>query len=232
MDSLKDTPKGVGCPIRRSQDQQLLALPLSFSQRATSFIASRCQGIHQMPFLRARPRPAPSTHVQGSENRGQTTDQTSRRDPLTCRPRRPFCSLVSVTWSLEPRRKPPRLAPWRSHTHARIRPDGRGRTRFTVSRLASRCQRSDVREQRTDRTTGRSCSLQNPKEAGVRGQRSTLLPSDRRGPDQTPREPGPAGPVCPLPLSSVLCPLSSDLRLSGGPGPTRTADLTLIRRAL
>jgi hypothetical protein len=50
----------VGCPIRRSEDPRALAPPLGFSQRATSFIASRCQGIHQMPFSRARPRPAPS----------------------------------------------------------------------------------------------------------------------------------------------------------------------------
>ena len=44
-------PKGVGCPIRTSTDQSLLAAPRGFSQRATSFIASWCQGIHRMPFL-------------------------------------------------------------------------------------------------------------------------------------------------------------------------------------
>ncbi len=43
-------PKAVGCPIRRSRDHRALAPPPSFSQRATSFIASRCQGIHPMPF--------------------------------------------------------------------------------------------------------------------------------------------------------------------------------------
>ena len=43
-------PKGVGCPIRISTDQRLLAAPRGFSQRATSFIASWCQGIHRMPF--------------------------------------------------------------------------------------------------------------------------------------------------------------------------------------
>ena len=50
MDSAADTPKGVGCPIRKSPDQRLLPSPRSLSQGATSFIASRCQGIHQMPF--------------------------------------------------------------------------------------------------------------------------------------------------------------------------------------
>jgi hypothetical protein len=43
-------PKGVGCPIRISTDQSLLAAPRGFSQRATSFIASWCQGIHRMPL--------------------------------------------------------------------------------------------------------------------------------------------------------------------------------------
>ena len=43
-------PIGVGCPIRISTDQRLLAAPRGFSQRATSFIASWCQGIHRMPF--------------------------------------------------------------------------------------------------------------------------------------------------------------------------------------
>src|SRR6185437_9973137 len=53
MDSGGDTHCWVGCPIRRSRDQRLLASPPGFSQRATSFIASQCQGIHQMPLLRA-----------------------------------------------------------------------------------------------------------------------------------------------------------------------------------
>src|SRR3954462_14416166 len=51
MDSAADTPCGVGCPIRRSRAQSLLAAPPGFSQRATSFIASWRQGIHQMPLL-------------------------------------------------------------------------------------------------------------------------------------------------------------------------------------
>ena len=58
MNSARDTPKScplrVGFPIRRSRDQRSLASPPGFSQRAASFIASQCQGIHQMPFIRAR----------------------------------------------------------------------------------------------------------------------------------------------------------------------------------
>ena len=55
MDSADDPPKGGGCPIRRSSDQSLLAAPQGFSQRATSFIASWRQGIHQMPLLSSTP---------------------------------------------------------------------------------------------------------------------------------------------------------------------------------
>ena len=51
MDSDSDTACAVGCPIRKSRDQRLLASPPGLSQRATSFIASQCQGIHQMPFV-------------------------------------------------------------------------------------------------------------------------------------------------------------------------------------
>ena len=52
-------PKGVGCPIRIPTDQRLLAAPRGFSQRATSFIASWCQGIHRMPLSRSISRPRP-----------------------------------------------------------------------------------------------------------------------------------------------------------------------------
>ena len=42
--------KAVGFPIRIFADQRLLSSPRNFSQSATSFIASDCQGIHQMPL--------------------------------------------------------------------------------------------------------------------------------------------------------------------------------------
>ena len=46
----RDTPKGVGFPIQKSTDQRMFTPPRSLSQCTTSFIAARCQGIHQMPF--------------------------------------------------------------------------------------------------------------------------------------------------------------------------------------
>jgi hypothetical protein len=80
---------GVGCPIRTSQGQSLLAAHLSFSQRATSFIASRCQGIHQMPFSCVPAHAQPQAHEdQMSDDRCQMTEEAGGR------PRRPnllFC---------------------------------------------------------------------------------------------------------------------------------------------
>jgi hypothetical protein len=57
MNSDRDTHCWVGCPIRTSTDQRLLAAPRGFSQRATSFIASWCQGIHRMPLSCSRSIP-------------------------------------------------------------------------------------------------------------------------------------------------------------------------------
>src|ERR1700722_6196736 len=50
MDSDSDTLAG-GLPHSETPDQRFRPSPPGFSQRATSFIASQCQGIHQMPFV-------------------------------------------------------------------------------------------------------------------------------------------------------------------------------------
>ncbi len=95
MYSCNDTRCRVGCPIRISTDQRLLAAPRGFSQRATSFIASWCQGIHRMPFLYSiscdvapkEPRP-PCTETilrlscQGSVVSCQKTTATETTDCL------------------------------------------------------------------------------------------------------------------------------------------------------
>jgi hypothetical protein len=106
MDSPWATACAVGCPIRRSEDQRALAPPLGFSQRATSFIASRCQGIHQMPFTccaRAQPRARAFARArQRSENREQRSeDRPDAAARCTDVPAEtPFCSLCSVTCPL------------------------------------------------------------------------------------------------------------------------------------
>jgi hypothetical protein len=111
-------PKGVGCPIRTSTDQRLLAAPRGFSQRATSFIASWCQGIHRMPFLRSRSThhaQEPSTpdpyaiHVNKPRHGGpristQHTTGSSRPAPVTrqqaCRgPAERIQTSLNLTWS-------------------------------------------------------------------------------------------------------------------------------------
>jgi hypothetical protein len=74
MDSVDDTAEAVGCPIRKSTDQGLLAAPHGLSQRAASFIASQCQGIHQMPFRRLI-----STYECATRRRKPTRDQPPAR---------------------------------------------------------------------------------------------------------------------------------------------------------
>ena len=77
----------MGCPIRISTDQSLLAAPHGFSQRATSFIASWCQGIHRMPLSRSvipRFNPgAPCTETILSERSSMIGDQSSKQLPRT-----------------------------------------------------------------------------------------------------------------------------------------------------
>ena len=101
MNSARDTLKRVGCPIRRSRDQRSLASPPGFSQRATSFIASQCQGIHQMPFFYSIHE---NRRVQG-QNPSRTA--TSREDTSSghanassqlaaCPPRSHYNSLHNV----------------------------------------------------------------------------------------------------------------------------------------
>jgi hypothetical protein len=93
MDSAGDTAEAVGCPIRKSTDRSLLAAPRGLSQRAASFIASQCQGIHQMPFRRlisfsymrhaqekARKGPAPPERIRSRCITDPTANRSSRSD--------------------------------------------------------------------------------------------------------------------------------------------------------
>src|SRR5690348_2145297 len=82
MDSAEDTARAVGCPIRRPWDHRSLASPPGFSQRATSFIASQCQGIHQMPFSSLHTAPNnknPGSRSQISEVRYRKLGGAYRR---------------------------------------------------------------------------------------------------------------------------------------------------------
>ena len=126
MNSAQDTPCGVGCPIRRSRDHRSLASPPGFSQRATSFIASQCQGIHQMPFLALDPR----RNSKGSTY-GVPPHKTAAHRGKTPTPKRPHMkTLLRIGAQLSLRRAyPPRshdklsLHP-SNNTPARVAPDG------------------------------------------------------------------------------------------------------------
>jgi hypothetical protein len=111
----------VGCPIRRSRDQRLLASPPGFSQRATSFIASQCQGIHQMPFLRSIPgvtsaTPGKTRHSQGQKPHAACPQTDDGRQISSCvtllvktlypRGRRTALSCQPPAVSSEPRHPP------------------------------------------------------------------------------------------------------------------------------
>ena len=153
MDSDSDTACAVGCPIRRSEDQRALAPPLGFSQRATSFIASRCQGIHQMPFMcRARAQTQARPCACLAEIGWQRSELRPAQRRLPGRTRRlltsDICSLISGA------RTPPR--PMLAHRpHIPMpRPDLPGGMAGPASRsrLASRFQRTEDRDQRTDQT--------------------------------------------------------------------------------
>ena len=113
---------GVGCPIRRSRDQRSLASPPGFSQRATSFIASQCQGIHQMPFVSLDPRsgqrPAPWGQAQTTPGTPPRTGASPVGKPACRKPAahrgKPGCG--------SPRR--PRRTTARSVSHEDTCPDG------------------------------------------------------------------------------------------------------------
>jgi hypothetical protein len=128
MDSPKDTADAVGCPIRRSRDQRVLAPPPSFSQRATSFIASRCQGIHQMPFSsQARPRPAHNPRLRAEEQNASFAEASA---PASAYP------APDARVRAAPTRRSPR-------------PFSRARVCFTVT---SRCTMSNFFQKRADLT--------------------------------------------------------------------------------
>jgi hypothetical protein len=72
-------------------DQRLLAAPHGFSQRATSFIASWCQGIHRTPLSCSSSRdhgseePDPTLHRNHPTADRSSEDNPSQMPPFACR---------------------------------------------------------------------------------------------------------------------------------------------------
>ena len=165
MDSPCATACAVGCPIRTSEDHRALAPPLGFSQRATSFIASRYQGIHQMPFsccARAQP--------QTRKIRGQMTEDRCQTIPA---------DLLAPSGAVAPTAAPCRCSRTGStHTHApgsNLTPRGDGRTCFTVTTrfTISTEQRTEDGRQTTRSITPTSVPTRGP-DARRRAQRLSV----------------------------------------------------------
>jgi hypothetical protein len=173
MDSPHDTAYAVGCPIRRPEDHRALAPPLGFSQRATSFIASRCQGIHQMPFsccARAQPqaRGDAACKDQRSEARAQMAQRPATPPALGFSD---FRSPIFDLWNRCAGTAPPMLAHRLSrlrrcsrigatHTHAQARPRPEGRSPDLLHGHDSLhdVQRTEDRDQGADQTVCRASS--------------------------------------------------------------------------
>ena len=137
MNSAPDTRRGrplrVGCPIRRSRDHRSLASPPGFSQRAASFLASQCQGIHQMPFVAlpldtAAHSGQPRTDPQGSTPSGpvpasmKTPGTPDARHP----PNLPGLPPRSLTTPSSPRQTTPGAAPRAAPNPSMPNPAGGG----------------------------------------------------------------------------------------------------------
>jgi hypothetical protein len=81
MYSAGDDPKGPGFPIRKSTDQRVLAPPRGLSQRATSFIASVRQGIHQMPLKTLDPTKSITSREKSAQRFATQSVRAGRSAP-------------------------------------------------------------------------------------------------------------------------------------------------------
>ena len=109
-------PLRVGCPIRRSRDHRSLASPPGFSQRATSFIASQCQGIHQMPLLALEPAPNAARPTSCCRRMRRTTDRATRpalAERPRCQLQLPQLSTANSPLEDTIRKTPPACSPGR-----------------------------------------------------------------------------------------------------------------------
>ncbi len=94
---MRDDPCGPGFPIRKSTDQSLFAAPHGLSQRTTSFIASRRQGIHRMPLRRLITLIIDARHPTGTTAHVMRKDQRSRSASRKARSRFPPSGTTLLT---------------------------------------------------------------------------------------------------------------------------------------
>ena len=152
MDSADDLPCGRGFPIRTSADQRSLASPRGFSQRATSFIASRRQGIHRTPLSRSGPTDRRGRHRlphAGPSRRALEGERTGLvpRGKAVARPPRPgdaraHARAFTGTPPKRPTHTNTHTHPTRAHApleaHARASSNKHNRSRFTCERTRRR----------------------------------------------------------------------------------------------
>ena len=207
MDSGHDTPYGVGCPIRTSRDRRSLAPSPGLSQRATSFIASRRQGIHQMPFVHSPTTPPRPSRKAGSGSHTHAGRPGCRHPE---RPRSPKARHHTMSDHRSPARTPTRpAAPDRPPPTLPPQAIARGR-RTAPRRRHSRGRRREqlVGPGRFERPTSPL--------SGVRSNRLSYgpgSPEGRRTDHKTPEQNREARASPPRLAGS--CPLSAALRPEG-----------------
>jgi hypothetical protein len=119
----------------------VLPPPRSFSQGATSFVASRCQGIHQMPLPIAREPLDPHAPTHASEHGNHSYEHTRSVTDVRCQMsqdgKTPLATLM------HPHRHRPVAA---SDNHRRASSDGGSRPRRRLPKPSSRCPRTRCRK--------------------------------------------------------------------------------------
>jgi hypothetical protein len=154
MDSAADIPRGMGCPIRRSPDRCLLAAPRGLSQRATSFIASWRQGIHQMPLLSSTPTSDNRGACPGPPAHRADEDETSVQRP--CRETIPATTLRAAKGGPPENRRAPAYPCHRRRCPQTERHTKEGQAAPGLAGARSRAARPEGRTSRTPGRTGTS----------------------------------------------------------------------------
>ena len=200
----------------------MLAAPHDLSQRATSFIASQCQGIHQMPLRRlihsSRSRAGTSPHIMNTTN-------STIRSPVVLNPVSRNCDRTRP--SRLRGQLPCKAEPIRSHftkPFSRCPRTGSPCCLQSQPKLQPICCPSWILTETATRSTSsdgtwwrRTGSNRRPHACKARALPTELWPLLKPAPLGTRR--------------LVLSPKDHTAKC-GGPRQTRTADLTLIRRVL
>jgi hypothetical protein len=210
----------VGCPIRKSSDQSSFAAPQGLSQRTTSFIASQRQGIHRTPLwhliaLMIDIHPSRNAEQADMSERPLCLPNTPSSSPLrryAGTPRRGKTpgrtyqkSIQKNAFPLHNDKEPRNPLPSSLSGTGRRRKTScfDKRTRKTARPPASHLKNGGARRDRTDDLLNANQAL-SQLSYGPNERRQTALPRDH----------------------------FLHHKENGGPGTTRTSDLTLIRGAL